>query len=101
MSAKHTPGPWVVTRVTKPVRHWTVEIPGDHPFAIGRDGGPDDVHEQDAANARLIAAAPDMLEALKEVEREMDAVIHGTVTLDAETLWDVVSRAIAKAEGSR
>ena len=51
------------------------------------------------ANARLIAAAPELLEALREVEREMDAVLAGTVTLDAETLANTARAAIAKAEG--
>lgn len=53
--------------------------------------------EQKAALAAR--AAPELAEALREVERELDAVLAGTVTLDAETLLATVSAALAKAEG--
>ena len=68
--AKHTPGPWTAQRAPKPTRHWVVNIPGDHPLVVGRTGGPDDIHERDGANARLMAAAPDLLAAC---EASLDA----------------------------
>lgn len=71
---QHTPGPWKVERVAKPTRHYAVEIPGcvgpEHPgdrIIVGEMGGDDEVHATDAANARLIAAAPELLEALREL----------------------------------
>ena len=64
MSAKHTPGPWIA------VGAW-VEVPNDKvpdictcdPAAIGQEKLPR-THAQQCANARLIAAAPDLLELL-------------------------------------
>ena len=80
MSApKHTPGPWEVERhagfdngTTAVVRHWKVMIPatrqsgqaGDIVY-VGRSGGDDSCHVVDGANARLIAAAPELLQALE------------------------------------
>lgn len=45
------------------------------------------------ANARLIAAAPDLLEALRAVRRNCS-----TLGMD-KAVWDEVDAAIAKAEG--
>ena len=94
MSAKHTPGPWsfgygVTTEygevfgvgvTTKP--DWTVVC------AVSRPG---DVNAIDEANARLIAAAPDLLEALQVM---LDAAQH-----DITTECDIARAAIAKAIG--
>jgi hypothetical protein len=53
---KHTPGPWYA---------WNIQLgpegKGPYSFPLGRDS------ETAAANARLIAAAPEMLEALREM----------------------------------
>lgn len=94
MSTKHTPGPWTFEKVTKPTRYFEVHIPGDHPIAVGRSGGPDDVHACDEANARLVAAAPEMLEALKAVDGYFEPNPKGVPA------WlKQVRAAIAKADG--
>src|SRR3989442_1607338 len=66
MSAQHTPGPWAATAdgripvlVVSPASQIGIAIIGN-----GLNGGPLDFKEV-AANARLIAAAPELLEALK------------------------------------
>ena len=96
MSAKHTPGPWSfgygmtqehgyvlgVGVNTKP--DWTVVC------AVSRPG---DVNAIDEANARLIAAAPDLLEALKAIA---DAADEKRVTAEH---YEVARAAIAKAIG--
>jgi hypothetical protein len=54
--------------------------------------------QQDAKRrAAIITAAPALYEALLEVERELDAVLAGTMTLDAEVLFETVSAALATA----
>lgn len=65
----HTPGPWVVVRDTGLRRR--IQTSGDkgtlaymtaRPFSYGSNFS----HNQIAANANLIAAAPDLLEACEE-----------------------------------
>jgi hypothetical protein len=91
MSAKHTPGPWI----------WA-----DHHRGLF-GAGPDNAvlnhepyegmwlgHERKDANARLIAAAPELLEALQMVVRG-----YGITFQDA-AIRDFARDAIAKAIGS-
>ena len=99
MSAQHTPGPWsfgygVTTEygevfgvgvTTKP--DWTVVC------AVSRPG---DVNAIDEANARLIAAAPDLLEALKACDEAMSYMSEYDIPI---TLPDMVKAAITKAIG--
>jgi hypothetical protein len=49
--------------------------------------------EEQRSNARLIAAAPDLLEALKNLEND-DGIIPAHA-------WNLVQSAIAKAEGRK
>lgn len=63
MNTQHTPGPWRFEESTKTIR----AVPQNYWLATmdSWDGAVD--HE---ANARLIAAAPDLLEALEEMVEE-------------------------------
>ena len=62
--AKFTPGPW---RTGINAQTWVVADNGTEPTRLICRAQPKDVGaEQAAANARLIAAAPAMYEALKE-----------------------------------
>lgn len=57
---------------------------------------------ENAANARLIAAAPRLLEALKNIYRKWETYENDPVDADVvrdEKLWAEASAAIAKAEG--
>jgi hypothetical protein len=66
--AAHTPGPWHVSSQGQFVRY-RLEKSGGFPYnvcAMEVFGGPEDERE---ANARLIAVAPEMLEALEAVMR--------------------------------
>jgi len=112
----HTPAPWVLT--IKPAAHdadFTVaeiEQPrsvkyrgavtrmqsAEHIYGIGR--------EELIANARLISAAPDMLDALKQCEEyfsEKFAYVtwdmDGSYPFEQNQMLMLVSKAIAKAEG--
>jgi len=107
MSAQHTPGPWAV------------EEPMDHELWIVEDGKeayewrviagcpwPDEPRDiprkQVEANARLIAAAPDLLAALEKAAPFIGwASTRGQILagVDADELCDVIDAAIAKATG--
>lgn len=86
-SAHHTPGPWRLSRTERYVMDgvaapWVCEVT---PRAECR------------ANARLIAAAPDLLEVAKAIAAAADA-LNGTVA-GAGPLATMARAAIAKAEG--
>lgn len=111
--AMHTPGPWylahsgfantpfVIFSGTKhPDFRNRFPLSGVHAIAeIFHDEGPD--HEQQEADARLIAAAPEMLELLKELVSQLE----NTCTSDIESGDACVvsvgpaKRIIAKATG--
>lgn len=85
--SKHTPGPWEVNyrRVT-PVN--------------GKQDGTDDichVYRDNMANARLIVAAPDLLEACKEME--LFCRVHGLDHPIIAGVAETARAAIAKAKG--
>jgi hypothetical protein len=98
---KHTPGPWVPEfgesyRVRAKQDGGQVAImmnlKGQHGLISRRTGA------EVAANARLIAAAPDLLEALKTCV----AFIEDAHIIEAQWGWEPVKAAkaaIAKAEG--
>ncbi len=88
MSQNHTPGPWGDNDKTIYVRGatWLGSVNWEDAEAL--------------ANARLIKAAPDLLEALRDVVEELRMIRMK----DVGTVYDVLCRikadaAIAKAEG--
>ena len=102
---KHTPGEWFA-RKDEGWKGWSVADDAHTLIATVSD---DDEHlhdnEQDEANARLIAAAPDMLEALESFNHLVpelwgDMVVDGQMTLivDEDTI-DAIKAAIKKARG--
>ena len=114
-ATKHTPGPWKVSdkMMTDEMvcRHDTIgawvhscrHIEGagkllaaaqsNEPIGTGYNGGHPQVASRDEmlANARLIAAAPELLDALRLV------LAHDWPLTGAE--WTAIRAAIAKAEG--
>lgn len=102
MSAKHTPGPWIGTGPSfgDPLPRYTTEI-----MTVDERDGEGHVSicempfhhhdDENEANARLIAAAPDLLEALK-IARQM-IVTDGTPIGWSVHRFDEV---IAKATGA-
>jgi hypothetical protein len=63
MSETHTPGPWVATARTN--AHIDIDAPGQHGYGATKVASTSLYKHE--ANARLIAAAPDLLEALKAI----------------------------------
>jgi hypothetical protein len=96
MSSKHTPGPWTYSLNTGVVRSESNDLPkwSHHVICDLRRWS----HEGDTfihpGNARLIAAAPELLEALKEM-LEVWEEDHAYGATHA----DKARAAIAKAEG--
>lgn len=102
MTTKHTPGPWR-----------TMDRPEN---AIWIQGQPDEngyreictlpnyqllKREQTEANARLIAAAPELLEALRACDLFLTAHGQGWINASNEgrNAWKMARAAIAKAQG--
>lgn len=95
-----TPGPWTATI--------NLEHDGEWSYLIAHDGGRiagnikiDIASETSKANARLIAAAPEMLDALKTALEFVDSggLGEGINAHAKATLEQFLSKAIAKAEG--
>ena len=93
---KHTPGPW---KCSQHLGHpaWSVHVDsGDRGRGlIIVDGVAGIDREHRLANARLIAAAPELLEALEYIGRFIDPTAK-----DAETMVKHARIAIAKATGA-
>jgi len=104
--AKHIPGPWKVGYRLMNVVATNAKIGGDAPicdirgwgYLTGKGHGALGLDQNEAeaiqtANANLIAAAPDMLEALK-------ACAENLASLGWHPAEQVARAAIAKAEGA-
>lgn len=93
----HTPAPWVVN----PIRN-TVEtregLDGSYRRTVAEVGSGWHEHNQPEAeaNARLIAAAPDLLRAARIAHEAM----KNNPEWDVPNTMDILEKAIAKAEGT-
>ena len=89
---KHTPKPWEVDSKTGDIRHKGTRVG----IVYGIDADPWDVDEEECrGNARLIAAAPDLLEVCKDLLPGLEALS----TLGVENIHlKHLKAAIAKAE---
>lgn len=101
MSA-HTPGPWKMIKGADDdeTRCAVVQDNGDKEWLIAtvENGAPGDCLATESANAHLIAAAPDLLAALKELAAYLQ--IEEIWTIEAEVaMVDRAEAALAKAEG--
>ena len=90
--SKHTPGPWSLTYL--PQHRYRITY-GEHTTICDVALWMADYGEQEA-NARLITAAPDLLEALIETRN----LIGRDVGEDVEWATKMADDAIAKAEGA-
>jgi len=96
---QHTPGPWTVKGVhVGPSKHFRAYSIEPNICEMNSSLAPDDV----SANARLIAAAPQLLEALKELIAEYDAMELTQGCYPNETGGMILARqAIAHATGEQ
>lgn len=110
--AAHTPGPWTVGGRSLPSTHAVpVRVNGENlAWVCGLDSALRFSQGETAANARLIAAAPDLLEALKNAREDLSelAQLVQSGSFDAAEDWIeanaaqinvTLSRVIANAEG--
>ena len=95
--SKHTPGPW----------HWFETLDGrcrvkpmNGKYIVAECSAMEPQCEEQVANARLMAAAPDLLGALRSIVNLWDhhASAHGDGII--YPLHEAARAAIAKAEGS-
>lgn len=94
MKTQHTSGEWKITPFEN--RGYLI-LCNNEPLAHVKH-----IHEdvEDKANAKLIAAAPELLEALKEISKgegryDMDKLIHASNTI--EDMKNIAKEAIKKA----
>ena len=86
---KHTPGPWAVYGTLHPGEF--IIHQGGHGLAVTRRA-----NGSGNANARLIAAAPELLEALRKLVAYVD---ENVASRDVDPHMDRAEAAIAKATG--
>jgi hypothetical protein len=108
MTTEHTPGPWEIGRVSAPN---TGATPirwkgGNLAWACGKDSAHGFDEATARANARLMAAAPDLLAELNLAERVIRSAVQesaGRVKAEIVGGWEFhagrIREAIARAEG--
>lgn len=94
----HTPGPWEVNgyaieAVDETDPTWSIFIASVEDI--------DDEYGNTDANARLIAAAPELLEACEVAKAALKSLIPGATNVSAEgdTDYELICAAIRKAKG--
>jgi hypothetical protein len=105
MESTHTPGPWEVREDFTPSEYGTVEVYKEDgnkwiASALGTHVGPS-TKEEVKANAYLIAAAPDLFEALRlALPYIQDAYEYAFPDADHnENVLTIAREALAKANG--
>ena len=96
-TGKHTPGTWIAKRMRNGETNGDFDIDSVSGHFIAESIGGMDIEEEEA-NAHLIAAAPELLDALKQIERLSREADSNLVDVRA-MLGDIARDAIAKAEG--
>ena len=89
MKTTHTPGPWLLVEQGD-ANEYAVLTPDKKEWVIAfrlNPGRP--IYAQEKANAKLIAAAPDLLEALLNIENDDDRI--------PSNIWEMRNQAIKKA----
>ena len=104
---RHTPGPWKAEQAdihSEDDNRWSVlasRTVGDFFVATIENGAPGDIMATEGANARLIAAAPELLEACQELLNTVTVsgeLNHRTVDLSLSQIREIAAEAINKAK---
>lgn len=106
MNTKHTPGPWKLDPSFDPITNIFQQIAGGGFFVATVTHGNAKGREEREANARLIAAAPDLLAALELCITSEGAACFSDMNSHPEymqrrlyAISDLARAAIAKATG--
>ena len=92
MELKHTPGPWVPHEQGE-ANQWVLLTPtGKWVLAFMQNG--EIWNEQQKANVKLIAAAPEMLQALIDVRRQ---ILNAGIPDGFDNAFDNINKLLAKA----
>lgn len=105
MTIEHTPGPWVVQERENyliHIEHSLPHKPGAISLCLAKVVSRDTWVDESIANAKLIAAAPELLEALQEAREEVAYIASGMShslfkTNAAKCCLARIDKAIAKA----
>lgn len=99
----HTPGPWLVIKGSACDENSAYDFTVGQDVPDGHEGHVVATHIESGDDVRLISAAPDLLAALKGMERWAAEVFDGyppsTASRYADTFREAARAAIAKAEG--
>ena len=103
---QHTPGPWRVHQFTERGKHGTIWTDISYTVVVQdtTESQPKWVcklYGESAANANLIAAAPELLEALEACQKYIDFNAKHYATPTALELQQKVITTIAKARGGQ
>ena len=100
--SNHTPGPWMVSRYSQCTVLKSITIRGGNDI-IARISIPASVFDNRPykANARLIAAAPDLLKAAKAIMDNLDGMVGEVTSGYHEDIIAPLRAAIAKATGEQ
>lgn len=101
--SKHTPGPWDFSWQIQPNGCPTVGHKGLMVCMVAHSAKQEDQRETALANAALISAAPDMIEALEKAVLRIQANLGDERDMGPESmayLLETFQAAIAKANGS-
>jgi hypothetical protein len=105
---KYTEGKWEVGIAVIPAlgtfQHVVVAIPSMYKVVASTGMAGADDESESIANAQLIAAAPEMYEALKQIAKgegrySQDPLTHASNTID--DMKELAKAALAKAEGAK
>ena len=92
-NAKHTPGPWKLTDA------YTVEGQDGQAITEVYDQSANVLCEETIANAALIAAAPELLEALEIIFEQGHIWLDQKEKKTGKTFYYIVEQALNKAKG--
>lgn len=97
MNAKHTPGPWGCTDTSHHAHDYRLTKPDGSLLPLTVEAND---HSEQRANARLIAAAPDLLTSLRAIHHQLTngEASEGNLR-DIRWCASQADAAIAKAEG--
>lgn len=97
--AKHTPGPWCTHRNGFSSVYIEARVGGGMLQEVACCGPTNEGSDQQEANARLIAAAPELLDALRGLLALEEENLRGYDDIDVCAEVQFARAAIAKAEG--